>query len=116
MLSLGALAGLAACPSGATKQPVKVVPPRPPAEVKIELPSIPAKIEVTTSAPMEGNAPAKKSPIIDILKAENEREMESLRKRQDPTYYLGYQLVAHSSAGCSGRRWTPVPAAGRHSG
>jgi len=93
MLSLGALAGLAACPSGATKQPVKVGPPLPPAEVKIELPSIPAKIEVTTSAPMEGNAPAKKSPIIDILKAENEREMESLRKRQDPTYYLGYQLV-----------------------
>ena len=95
MLSLGAVAGLAACPSGATKPPVKTGPtvPLPPVEAKIELPAIPAKIEVTTSAPMENNAPGKKSPVIDILKAENDREIEALKKRQDPAYYLGYQLV-----------------------
>ena len=94
MLSLGALAGLAACPSGATKQPVKAPPPLPPAlEAKLDLPGIPAKIEVTTSAPMADNQPGKKSPVIDILKAENDREMETLKKRPDPAYYLGYQLV-----------------------
>ena len=95
MLSLGAVAGLAACPSGATKQPVKVGPPTPlpPVESKLDLPSIPAKIEVTTSAPMDANTPARRSPILDILKAENDREVETLKKKQDPVYYLGYQLV-----------------------
>ena len=63
-------------------------------EVKLDLPTIPAKIEVTTSAPTDGNAPDKRSPILDILKAENEREMAALEQdSRSPAYYLGYQLV-----------------------
>src|SRR5262249_6112162 len=60
---------------------------------RIELPTIPAKIEVTTSAPTEGTSPDKSSPILDILKGENEREMAALSKQKDPAYYLAYQLV-----------------------
>ena len=94
-LSLGAFAGLVACSGGgAAKQPMKPVPP-PTAGIdpKLELPSIPAKIAVTTSAPTEGNAPDKRSPILDTLVAENQREMSALRKTSDPAYYLGYELV-----------------------
>ncbi|MBS1120363.1 MAG: peptidase modulator of gyrase [Deltaproteobacteria bacterium] len=99
ILSLGAAAGLAAsvaaCPGGgagngklnpnhnSTQTP----------EIKVDLPSIPSKIEITTSAPTEGNSPDKRSPLLDILKNENEREIATLRKQKDPAYYLAYQLV-----------------------
>jgi predicted Zn-dependent protease len=94
--SLGAFAGvvgLAACPGrgnsgGAAK------PNLPSPEVKIELPAIPAKIEVTQTAPMDGNSPEKRSAVLDVLKAENDREIGVLRKlEKDPAYYLAYQLV-----------------------
>ncbi|HEU0032659.1 MAG TPA: metallopeptidase TldD-related protein [Kofleriaceae bacterium] len=61
--------------------------------MKVDLPAIPAKIDVTTSAPTDGNAPDKRSPVLDILKAENERQMAVLKKQKDPAYYLAYQLV-----------------------
>ena len=94
ILSLGAAVGLVACSGGNTKQPTKPTPPPlPGTEVKLELPSIPAKIATTTSKPMEGNAPDKRSPILDILKGENDREMAALAKTPDPAYYLSYQLV-----------------------
>jgi len=38
-------------------------------------------------------APDKHSPVLDILRAENEREMTALGKQKDPAYYLAYQLV-----------------------
>ena len=61
---------------------------------KVDLPAIPSKIDVVTSPPTAGNSPDKRSPILDILKAENQREMEALRKQQgEPAYYLAYQLV-----------------------
>ena len=102
MLPLGVLAGLAACPGGGTT--AKAPQPPPPLapipglsdvkpDGKIELPAIPAKIEVTTSAPTDNNAPDKRSPILDILKAENEREIAVLRKQKEPAHYLAYQLV-----------------------
>jgi predicted Zn-dependent protease len=61
--------------------------------MKLELPAIPAKIEVTKSQPTDGNAPDKRSPILDILKGENAREIAALRKQPEPAYYLAYQLV-----------------------
>ena len=102
MLLLGALAGLAACPRGATTGggPPPPLPPGGPAaggpdlpETRLELPSIPAKIDVTTSAPNDNQAPDKRSAVLDILKAENDREMATLRKQTDPAHYLAYQLV-----------------------
>jgi TldD protein len=60
---------------------------------RTDLPAIPAKIEMTTSGPMDNDAPDQRSPILDILKAENEREMAALSKQKDPAHYLAYQLV-----------------------
>src|SRR4051812_9031487 len=100
MLPLGVLAGLAACPAGGTTGKVPQPPLPPPAppgsepsDLKVELPSIPAKIDVTTSAPTDGTSPDKRSPILDILKAENEREIAALRQQKEPAHYLSYQLV-----------------------
>jgi len=89
-LLVAAIAG--AC-SGGAKTPAKPVPPLPGNDSKLDLPAIPTKIAVTESKPTEGTSPDKKSPILDILKAENAREIESLAKTGDPAYYLGYQLV-----------------------
>lgn len=93
-LTLGALAGLAACQSGGGDTRVKgpVPPPLPGNEVKLELPEIPATIHTTASAPTEGHAPNKRSPILDVLAAENARQMATLSKASDPAYYIAYQL------------------------
>lgn len=90
-----ALVVAAACSGGAgEKHPTKPVPPPLPGNVAaMDLPSIPTKIEVTTSAPTDANAPDKKSPILDVMKAETQREMEAFAKTSEPAYYLGYQLV-----------------------
>ncbi|HWO22427.1 MAG TPA: metallopeptidase TldD-related protein [Kofleriaceae bacterium] len=100
LLSLGAAAGLAAgvagCPSGGgggTKVPTGPTPPLPPVESKLELPAIPAKLDLVTVAPLDGNTPDKRSPILDIMKAENDRQMAALRAQKDPAHYLAYQLV-----------------------
>lgn len=87
---------LAACPSAKPPGRTLVGPPSPPLpgnEAKSELPQVPAKIEVTTSQPTDGNAPDKRSPILDVLRAENEREIHVLEKQPDPAYYLAFQLV-----------------------
>ncbi|HSS00790.1 MAG TPA: metallopeptidase TldD-related protein [Kofleriaceae bacterium] len=42
---------------------------------------------------MDNDAPDQRSPILDILKGENEREMAGLSKQKDPAHYLAYQLV-----------------------
>jgi predicted Zn-dependent protease len=93
--SLGAiaLAGLAGCPGGGTgKGDTKTTPPIP--ETKFDLPSIPAEIKLTQSPATDGHSPDKRSPVLDVLKAENEREIGVLRKlEKDPAYYLAYQLV-----------------------
>lgn len=94
MLWTAALVGLAACPGGTGKGTTGPTPPLPgTGEMKIELPPVPAKIDVTTSPPSEGHAPDKRSPILDIMKAEIDREMVALRKQQEPAHYLAYQLV-----------------------
>jgi predicted Zn-dependent protease len=93
--SLGVVAGLAAC-SGPAKPPAKPIPPIPaPLAIadKLDLPNIPAQIVVTTSAPLDGNDPAARSPLLDILSGENARWMDKLRKEREPAHYLAYQLV-----------------------
>jgi predicted Zn-dependent protease len=88
-------AALAGCPAGNAEQH-PVAPPQAPLpgnEAKVDLPTIPAKIEVTTSQPTDANAPDKRSPVLDIMKVENQREIEALKKQPEPAYYLGFQLV-----------------------
>ena len=93
--SLGALcvAVLAACPGkGSGKGDTTPNPPVP--KIEVELPAIPATINVTRSEPMEGHSPSHRSPLLDVMKEENEREIAVLRKlEKDPAYYLAYQLV-----------------------
>ena len=62
-------------------------------EKEAELPRIPSRIETTASPPMEGHDPAARSPILDIMAAENARSMAVLAKQGDPAYYLAYQIV-----------------------
>lgn len=94
MLPLGVAAGLAACSGGSgAKPPTPPVPGQGPHDIKVDMPDIPSKIDVTTSAPTDGTAPDKRSPILDVLKAENEREMAVLKAQKDPAHYLAYQLV-----------------------
>ncbi len=92
---LGALAGLAACPKGGGDKQVNkpTSPALPGNEIKLDLPEIPAKIEVSQSLPTEGNAPDKRSPVLDVLKAENDRQIAILKKAPEPAYYLAYQLI-----------------------
>jgi len=93
-LVLGMLAALAACPSGGGgKDVAKPTASLPGNQGKHDLPEVPAKIDVSQSAPMEGNSPDKRSPILDIMKAENDRQIAALKKAPEPAYYLAYQLV-----------------------
>ncbi|HUJ58833.1 MAG TPA: metallopeptidase TldD-related protein [Kofleriaceae bacterium] len=94
ILLLGVAAELAGCPrpSGdpppAKPKPASALPGN-----QVGLPTLPATIKVTTSKPMDDNSPGKRSPILDILKDENEREIAQLRTQPEPAYYIGYQLV-----------------------
>jgi predicted Zn-dependent protease len=88
-----ALVALAACSGSAAHSPVKPSNQLPGNQTAGDLPDIPDKITITTSAPMDGNAPAQASPVLDIMRAETEREMAALAKTPDPAYYLAYQLV-----------------------
>jgi TldD protein len=64
-----------------------------PAMAPLDLPAIPTAVKITKSAPTDGDTPASRSPLLDILKAENDRSMAVLRDRPDPAHYLAYQLV-----------------------
>src|SRR5215470_1658991 len=94
-----ALAASLGCPGGGNGSKTGgggtgPTPPLPTVEpMKVDLPPIPAKIDLTKSSPTDGNSPEKRSPILDVMKTENEREIAVLRKQKDPAYYLGYQLV-----------------------
>ncbi len=91
---LGAAAGLLGCPGTGGNTTLKPDPkPIATPEIKIDLPSIPAKIDVTKSQPTDGNAPDKRSALLDILRSETEREMAALRKQKEPAHYLAFQLV-----------------------
>src|SRR5262249_26471026 len=92
ILLVGALTGLA-CGGGNPKVAKPVPPPLPGNDANVQLPEVPAKIDRTQSAPTEGNSPTLRSPILDILKAENGREIDLLKKAPEPAYYLAYQLV-----------------------
>ena len=58
-----------------------------------DLPDVPAKVETTKTEPMQGDTPAARSPILDVMVAENGRWMKTLGGAPDPAYYLAYQIV-----------------------
>ena len=59
----------------------------------IELPAVPATLETRRVTPEAGHTPAARSPILDIMVAENQRWMETLRKdKSAPAYYMAYAI------------------------
>lgn len=73
----------------------KSATPRPPglSGIPVELEPIAASIATTASKPTDGHASDQRSPILDILKVENDRQMAMLGKTAEPAYFLSYELV-----------------------
>ncbi len=82
---------LAGCPAGPTK--VEIPDPIKLPDAAVELPAIPAVIATTSVEPMTGDSPGDKSPLLDIMLAENRRWMSGLAKAATPAYYLAYQIT-----------------------
>ncbi|ACY18902.1 peptidase U62 modulator of DNA gyrase [Haliangium ochraceum DSM 14365] len=59
----------------------------------LELPEVPARIDASIVEPLEGNTPAARSPLLDIMVKENQRWMDVLAKQESaPAYFLSYQV------------------------
>lgn len=58
----------------------------------LDLPAIPAQMEAVSVAPMDGNQPGARSPVLDIMSSEAKRSMAVLAKQPIPAYYLAYQI------------------------
>ena len=86
------MVGLVACGPGKKKidipDPILV-----PDGAKVDLNDVPSKIETTSIEPMAGDSPADKSPLLDIMLDENSRWMKALAGKEDPAYYLAYQVT-----------------------
>jgi predicted Zn-dependent protease len=92
VLAAGFCALAAGCPAG-SKTPV-IPPEKPPLpEPEIALADIPTRIELTSQAPTSDDSPGSRSPILDVMLAENRRWMDALKRQPDPAYYLAYQLA-----------------------
>ena len=86
------IATLAACGPGA--KPVVEKPALPlPSDPRPELPAVPSRIEVVADAPMSDHTPAARSPLLDVMVAENQRWMAALGREATPAYHLAYQIV-----------------------
>ncbi len=60
---------------------------------ELDLPPIPATLDMKLISPEDGHAPEARSAILNLMKAENQRWMATLSQQQDaPAYYLGYQV------------------------
>lgn len=78
---------------GSGERPAVPLPGEPtPREAVLEPPAIPATLAVSSSDPMQGNEPSARSPLLDMMIAENKRWMAVLAKQQVPAYYLAYQI------------------------
>ena len=90
-LAAGLCVLAAGCPGGS--KPATTPPTPPVTEPTIELADIPTRLDLTTQEPMSDAAPGNRSPILDVMVAENQRWMDALRKQPDPAYYLAYQVA-----------------------
>ncbi len=77
------VAAIAACGPGGKKV---VAPPidQPPVDSPPQLADIPTRLDVTNDDPMSRDAPGARSPLLDIMAAENARWMATLGKQPDP--------------------------------
>src|SRR5690348_14475667 len=82
-----------ACGPGGKGKPTGPVDRPPPVDKPPELPAIPSHIETASDPPMSDDTPGARSPILDVMAAENKRSMDVLSKANDPAYYLAYQIA-----------------------
>lgn len=60
----------------------------------IELPNVPATVATERRAPTDGHDPSARSPMLDLMAAENARWIAELSRRdQLPAYYIAYQVA-----------------------
>ena len=83
---------LAACGPGGKGKPTPPVDRPPPGDKPVELPAIPSHIETASDPPTSDDTPSARSPILDVMLAENKRWMDTLEQASDPAYYLAYQI------------------------
>ncbi len=85
------LLGLSACPKAA---PGPVVSTKTPTVTKAaSLPAIPVDVQPEITDPQSEHDPSAKSPLLDIMAAENARWMKTLKNfSQAPAYYLSYTI------------------------
>jgi TldD protein len=100
-LALVALAGpLGGCPKPAAVEPSALpgTDPNSPARSNIDLPNVPARMEIARTEPTQGHTPSARSPLLDILLKENQRSMAVLsRQEKAPAYFLSYQIYDRRS-------------------
>jgi predicted Zn-dependent protease len=93
LVAVGLLA-VAGCPGGGTggKGP-KLIPDTPPIDDGADLPAVASTIVTTTSEPTANHDPASASPLLAAMASENERWMKALVRKDEPAYYLAYQII-----------------------
>jgi TldD protein len=64
-----------------------------PDAMPVALDDVPSQIDTRSIAPDDGSSPADKSPLLDIMLAENQRWMAELVNANDAAYYLAYQIT-----------------------
>ena len=92
-LAAGLVAFAAGCPGGGKHTSTPPPPPPPILEPEIQLADVPTRMTETRLEPMSDSAPGARSPILDVMVAENKRWMDALKKQPDPAYYLSYQIA-----------------------
>jgi TldD protein len=96
-VAVAILIAASGCPGGGTTGNPKLVPDTPKIDPGTDLPKIPATIATTASEPMANHRSEAASPILGWMSAENERWMKELSRKQDPAFYLSYQVVEQRS-------------------
>ena len=90
----GARAGLSALAAGCPGSPKpSPTPPAPLLDTPVKLADLPTRVELINVDPISDAQPSARSPVLDVMVAENQRWMAALAKQVDPAYYLSYQIV-----------------------
>ncbi len=82
---------LAACGNNGAKPAPPPPPPLP--DPAIVASKIPTKVDLVQEAPTSDAQPAARSPILDVMVAENQRWAAVLARQPDPAYYVAYQIA-----------------------